>query len=343
MNVASMLAAIILISLVLYSLLGGADFGAGFWDLMCFGKRRESQRELIAQAIHPVWEANHIWLILIVVLLFAGFSPVFSTFCLALAIPVYLMLLGIVLRGSSYVFRAYFTGSVHTQLYWGTVFSISSSLTPIILGIIIGAISGDPVIAHEGTSQNGFLATWLYPFPLAVGLLSLSLFGYLSACYLTVEAKEAALKDDFRNRALISGAVSVVAAVVTYILAGVSAQGIRLGLLNSPWARLTEVGAAISAIVAFRALWKRNFRVAQFAAAIQVTLILFGWGVSQYPYLIRPDLTISNSASPAPVISGLLIAIAVGALVLIPSLAALFRVFKADRKAISTGEFTPLF
>ena len=343
MNVASILAGIILISLVLYSLLAGADFGAGFWDLMCFGKRRQSQRDLIAQAIHPVWETNHIWLVLIVVLLFSGFPAVFSSLCLALAVPIYLMLFGIVLRGSSYVFRAYFTGSVQTQLYWGTVFSISSSLTPIVLGIVIGAISSDTVIANNGISKNGFLETWFHPFPITVGLLSLSLFAYLSACYLTVEAKEPALKDDFRNRALISASVSAVAAVVTYILAGVSAQGIRLGLLDSPWARLTELGAAISAVVAFHALWIRNFRIARFAAAIQVTLILLGWGVSQYPYLIRPDLTISNSASPAPVISGLVIAIAVGALVLIPSLAVLFRVFKADRKAISTGEFTPLF
>ncbi len=343
MNMAPILAGIILASLVLYSLLGGADFGAGFWDLMCFGTRRQSQRDLIAQAIHPVWETNHIWLVLIVVLLFSGFPTAFSALCLALAVPIYLILLGIVLRGSSYVFRAYLTGSVQTQRYWGTVFSISSSLTPIVLGIVIGAISSDTVIASNGVSQNGFLETWFYPFPLTVGLLSLSLFAYLSACYLTVEAKEPALKDDFRNRALISGFASVIAAVVTYILAGVSAQGIRVGLLDSPWARLTELGAAISAIVAFRALWRRKFRSARFAAAIQVTLILLGSGVSQYPYLIRPNLTISNSASPAPVISGLVVAVAVGALVLIPSLAALFRVFKANRRAVSTGEFTPLF
>jgi cytochrome bd ubiquinol oxidase subunit II len=343
MSGALILAGIILVSLVLYSLLGGADFGAGFWDLTCFGKRWQDQRDLITQAIHPVWETNHVWLVLIIVMLFSGFPAVFSLLCVALAVPIYLILLGIVLRGSSYVFRAYLTGSVQTQLYWGTVFSISSSLTPIFLGIVIGAISSDTVISNNGISQNGFLETWFHPFPLTVGLLSLSLFAYLSACYLTVETKKPALKDDFKNRALISSLVSAALAVVTYILAGEAAQGIRAGLLENPWARLTELGAAISAVVAFRALWTRKFRLARIAAATQVTLILLGWGVSQYPYLIRPDLTISNSASPAPVVSDLVIAIAVGALVLIPSLAALFRVFKANREASSTDEFTPLF
>ena len=343
MSGALILAGIILVTLVLYSVLGGADFGAGFWDLMCAGKRWQQQRDLIASAIHPVWETNHVWLILIIVLLFSGFPPAFSSVCLALAVPIYLILLGIVLRGSSYVFRAYFTGNVRTQLYWGTVFSISSSLTPIFLGIVIGAISGDTVIADNGISQNGFLETWFHPFPLIVGFLSLCLFAYLSACYLTVEAETAALKDDFRNRALISGFVSAVAAVVTYILAGDAAQGIRAGLLENPAARLTELGVAISAVVAFRALWTRRFCQARIAAAAQVTLILLGWGASQYPYLIRPDLTISNSASPAPVISGLVIAIAIGALLLIPSIAALFRVFKANRKATLTDGFRPPF
>src|SRR5216684_1181313 len=192
------LAGVLLAALVIYSLLGGADYGAGFWDLMCSGPRRQNQRDLIARAIQPVWETNHIWLILVVVLTFSGFPITFSWISLSLAVPIFLILLGIVLRGSSYVFRAYFTGSVRTQLYWGKVFSISSCITPLFLGIVIGAISSDSVLVKNGVSENGFLRTWFHTSPLFVGLFSLSLFAYLTACYHTSETSDAALHDYFR-------------------------------------------------------------------------------------------------------------------------------------------------
>src|SRR5580692_4454926 len=160
------LAGVMLAALVIYSLLGGADYGAGFWDLMCSGPRQQGQRDLIARAIQPVWEANHIWLILLVVLMFSGFPSAFSSMSVGLAVPIFLVLLGIVFRGSSYVFRAYFAGDVRTQLYWGKVFSISSSITPLFLGIVIGAISSNAVLVKDGVSETGFLRTWFHPFPL---------------------------------------------------------------------------------------------------------------------------------------------------------------------------------
>jgi cytochrome d ubiquinol oxidase subunit II len=325
------LAGVMLAALVIYSLLGGADYGAGFWDLMCSGLRQEEQRALIARAIQPVWEANHIWLILVVVLTFSGFPAAFSGICLGLAVPIFLILLGIVLRGSSYVFRAYFTGSVRTQLYWGKVFSISSSITPLFLGIVIGAISSNAVLVHDGVSENGFLRTWFHPFPMIVGVLSVSLFAYLSACYLTIETNDTALQNDFRQRALISGLVSIVSAVITYVIAGDSAKPIRDGLMHVPHVWLIELGAAIAALVAFQALWSRSYLRARIAAAAQVALIVIGWGVAQYPYLVRPELTIVNSAAPSNILSDLDIAVAVGAVVLIPSLILLLLVFKTHR------------
>jgi cytochrome bd ubiquinol oxidase subunit II len=334
------LAGVMLAALVIYSLLGGADYGAGFWDLMCSGPRQQDQRDLIARAIQPVWEANHIWLILVVVLMFSGFPAAFSSISLGLAVPIFLILLGIVLRGSSYVFRAYFTGNVRTQLYWGKVFSISSSITPLFLGIVIGAISSDAVLVKNGVSENGFLRTWFHPFPLIVGVLSLSLFAYLSACYLTIETNDAALQNDFRKRALISGLVSIVSAVLTYVVAGHSAKPIRDGLSHSSYVWMIELGGAIAALVAFQALWSRSYLRARAAAAAQVVLIVIGWGVAQYPYLVRPELTIYNSAAPTNIVSDLVIAVAVGALVLIPSLILLLLVFKTHRESISAGADT---
>src|SRR6516225_5002713 len=233
MNVVVLLSIVMLAALVLYSLLGGADYGAGFLDLTCSGPRREQQRAVIARAIQPVWETNHVWLILLIVLIFSGFPAAFSAMGARLPGLLLLVLLGIILRGSSFVFRANFAGDVRTQLYWGRVFSISSSLTPFFLGMVIGAMSN----GSEAWSANGrgslLSVKWLDIFPLSVGLLSLSLFSYLAAAYLTIEAPDRELQDDFRRRALISGGVSVLAAILTYLLAGFSAPEIRAGLANS--------------------------------------------------------------------------------------------------------------
>lgn len=335
MNTAVVLAGIMLGAVVIYSLLAGADYGAGFWDLMCAGPRRDKQRELIAQAIEPVWETNHVWLILVVVLMFSSFAPAFSAISIALGVPVFLILLGIVLRGSSYVFRTYFAGSMRTQLYWGKVFSISSSMTPLFLGIVIGAISSDSVVVKDGISESGFLRTWLHPFPVIVGVLSLSLFAYLSACYLTVETEDPALQDDFRGRALFSGFVSMLAAFATYVAAGNSAKEIRDGLSSAPFALLIESCAAIAAFVAFQGLWSRRYFRARLAAAAQVSLIIIGWGAAQYPYLVRPGLTIFNSSAPSNVLVEIEIACAFGGALLFPSLFLLYRIFKAHRKSVS--------
>ncbi|HEY4814645.1 MAG TPA: cytochrome d ubiquinol oxidase subunit II, partial [Chthoniobacterales bacterium] len=239
------LAGVMLVALILYALLGGADFGAGFWDLLCSGPRRDNQRRLIAEAIHPVWETNHVWLILLIVLMFSGFPPAFSSIAIGLAVPMFLILLGIVLRGASYVFRAYSESDEQMQLHWGRIFSISSSITPLFLGIVIGAISCDATFV-KGPNQDGLLRTWYQPFPLLVGVLSLSLFAYLAACYLTLDADTDDLKNDFRNRALFSGFISVLAAFATYIVAGSDAQQIRDGLSRTPFAWLIELAAALS-------------------------------------------------------------------------------------------------
>lgn len=331
MRVNEILAGVMLVSLILYSLLGGADYGAGFWDLLCSGPRRQQQRHLIEEAIEPVWETNHVWLILVVVLMFSGFPEAFATICTALAVPLLLILLGVVLRGSSFVFRAYFTGSVRTQLYWGKVFSISSSLTPLFLGIVIGGISGDSVLVRDGISQTGYLRPWLQPFPLAVGILSLSLFAYLAASYLTNETNDRQLQEDFRMRALASGLVSLLAAFATYVIAGNSAREIRDGLSASPAVWSIEAFAAMAALIAFHGLWSRHFMRAKVASAIQVGLIILGWGVAQYPFMVRPSLTIDLTAAPANVVLDLIIAVGVGAAVLIPSIVLLLAIFKSNQ------------
>jgi cytochrome d ubiquinol oxidase subunit II len=266
--------------------------------------------------------------------MFSGFPSAFSTIAVGLAIPLFLILLGIVLRGSSYVFRAYSESDDAIKPYWGRIFSISSSITPLFLGVVIGAISCDATVIEDASNQNQLLQIWYQPFPLLVGILSLSLFAYLAACYLTVDAESEELQNDFRNRALISGFVSILAAFATYVVAGTAAPQIRDGLSRTPPALIVQLAAAIAAVVAYHALWARHYERARLASAAQVTLIILGWGITQYPFLVRPAVTIFNSAAPSNILVSLDTVIALGVVILVPSLSLLLLIFKGHRKSL---------
>ncbi|RXS92797.1 cytochrome d ubiquinol oxidase subunit II [Silvibacterium dinghuense] len=327
MNAGTALAAVILGGTILYALLAGADYGAGCWDMLCSGARKQEQQNLIARAIQPVWETNHVWLILVIVLMFSGFPGAFSALSVGLAVPLLFVLLGIVLRGSAFVFRAYFVGAPDIQSSWGRVFSISSSFTPFFLGVIIGAISCNQTIVSHGISVNGFLKTWWGIFPVCVGLLALMLFAFLSASYLTVEATTVELQDDFRSRGLAAWVTSVIMAGITLLMAGSSAYEIRSALMSLRVFPIVLLAICVSLVAAY-SLFRRYFAMARVAAALQVALILLGWGLAQYPYIIRPDITISNSQAPNNVLIALLFVAAGGMVVLVPSLTLLLYVFK---------------
>ncbi|HKT06639.1 MAG TPA: cytochrome d ubiquinol oxidase subunit II [Gemmatimonadaceae bacterium] len=337
---ATAIAFVALISLNAYVLLAGADFGGGVWDLFATGPRRAEQRALIAEAIGPIWEANHVWLILVVVLLFTCFPAVFSGLAIALHIPLTLMLIGIVLRGSAFAFRSYGSSEDAPQRRWGRVFAIASLLTPVLLGVCIGAIASGRVGAvleqvYRGGAGTSFVSLyvspWLSPFTVAVGALALCLFAFLAATYLTVEAENAKLREDFRRRALAAAIAVFVTAFLALLLARSHAPRVSAGLIASAWAPLLHVLTGIAAILAIVALWIRRWRVARIAVAAQVTFILWGWAAAQAPYLVPPSLTIGNAAAPSRTLAIFLIALAVGAIVLFPSITYLFRLFKSAR------------
>lgn len=337
---ATAIAFIALVSLNAYMLMGGADFGGGVWDLLATGPRRAEQRALIADAIGPIWEANHVWLILVVVLLFTCFPPAFSGLAIALHIPLTLMLIGIVLRGSAFAFRSYGSSEDAPQRRWGRVFAIASLLTPVLLGVCVGAIASERVGAvleqlYRGAAGQSFTSLyvwpWLSPFSVAVGALALSLFAFLAATYLTVEAADAELRDDFRRRALAAAVAVFVTAFVALLLARSRAPRVSAGLIASAWAPALHALTAVAAILAIVSLWIRRWRLARVAAAGQVTLILWGWAAAQAPYVIPPTLTIGNAAAPRRTLALFLIALAIGAVVLLPSITYLFRLFKSTR------------
>jgi len=320
-----LLSLVLVQSLTAYALLGGADYGGGLWDLLATGRTAGGQRATIAHAIGPVWEANHVWLIIAIVVLFTGFPRAFAALSTYLHIPLLLVLVGIVLRGSAFVFRAYGPDDPRHDRFWGRIFAVASTATPIFLGVIVGAITeGRLPDSPQGSFVTVFVAPWLTPFSLAVGAFTLALFGYLAAVYLTLEAHDTEERAAFRMRALVSATTVGVLAATVLVLA---APEVRLGLIASPWAVPLHVATGASAIGTFVFLWFERFQLARVAVAAQVGLILWGWALAHYPYAIRPHLTLAGSAAPANVQILLLQVLGVGAVILLPSLLFLFGIF----------------
>lgn len=321
----ALLALALVATLTFYALLGGADYGGGVWDLLASGPTAKRQRATIARAIGPVWEANHVWLIVAIVIVFTAFPRAFAALSTFLHIPMLLVLLGIVMRGSAFVFRAYGPKDPRHERFWGRTFAIASAVTPLFLGVIVGAVTeGKLPVEPVGSFASVYILPWLTPFSMAVGVFALVLFGYLAAVYLAVEAEDADERMAFRSRALLSGVGVGVMAASVLMLAG---TGLRESLLTSAWAIPLHVATAVSAVVGLGLLWVERYAVARIAAAAQVSLILWGWALAQYPFAIRPHLTLSAAAAPDNVLVTLLQVLSAGAVILVPSLLFLFGIF----------------
>jgi cytochrome d ubiquinol oxidase subunit II len=325
------IAGAVMASLTLYALGGGADFGGGVWDLLARGPRAAAQRELIAHAIGPIWEANHVWLILAVVLMFVCFPSAWAALSTALHIPLTLMLIGVVLRGSAFAFRSYGSDDDAAQRRWGRTFAMASVVTPLTLGMCVGATASGAIRVRDGRLASGFFESWLRPLPLVVGLFTLALFAFLAAVYLTREAREEELRADFRRRALGAGIASGALAFLALALARTAAPPLWAGLMAGGWSLPFHALTALCALGALWALWTKSDALAQAAAIAQVALVLWGWAMAQFPFVIPPDVTFEAAAAPAAVLRAVLWALAAGLVVLAPSLFYLYRVFKLAR------------
>jgi len=322
-----------LLALTAYAVLGGADFGGGIWDLLATGERRRERQEAIAHAIGPVWEANHVWLIFMIVILFTAFPRAFGALSIAFFAPLHLALVGIVLRGAAFVFRANMDPESPQWRTWASVFGAASTVTPFLLGTALGAVSSGGIRVTNGTVAVDPLQTWFSPVSLLIGALTLALFAYLAAVYLTVET-EGAVREDFRARALgAGGAVALLAAVLIPLIAR------RSPLI---WEHLSEplslppmlMGALLAALSGW-AVWTRRYILARATAVAEIVILLWGWAFAQWPYIIYPDLTVYNAAAPAPTIRFLLTSLPFGFALLIPSLWFLFTVFKGHPRGAS--------
>jgi cytochrome d ubiquinol oxidase subunit II len=328
MSLEEIVAGVGLLGVIAYAVLGGADFGGGIWDIFATGPRRAEQRTAIAEAMGPVWEANHVWLIFVIVVLFTAFPPAYAALSIGLFGLFHLVLIGITLRGVAFVFRAYGPQVGRAPGRWGVIFGIASIFTPVLLGISLGSVSTGSLRVTGGQVRIEGVAPWLAPISLAIGALALAICAYLAAVYLTNETT-GELREDFRLRALLAGTVVVGLSFLTIPLLYFEASHLWSGLISAQAAPVIAAGV-VSALLSGWGLLRRRYRLARMASVAQVTFLLAGWGLAQRPYLIYPDMTLQQAASPPATLRFVLYSLPFGMALLIPSLLLLFSVFKRD-------------
>jgi cytochrome bd ubiquinol oxidase subunit II len=326
-------AALALLALTGYVVLGGADFGGGFWDLTAGGAERGAPiRAMIKRSMSPVWEANHVWLIFLLVVLWTAFPEAFGSIMSTLAVPIFVAALGIVLRGGAFALKGE-AATIAEARSLGATFALSSVLVPFFLGTAAGAIAAGDV--PVGNASGGAFSSWTGPTSILVGLISVATGAHLAAVFLGADAQRAGrpeLVRAFRTRALGSGAAAGALAIAGLAVLNSDAPDLFDGL-TSGLGLACVVISALAGLVTLALEWTERFELARFSAALAVAAIVAGWAAAQEPYLLPPDLTVTEAAAPDATLVALLIACGAGMLVLVPALIWLFRLAVSGRLA----------
>ncbi|HXB64768.1 MAG TPA: cytochrome d ubiquinol oxidase subunit II [Solirubrobacteraceae bacterium] len=328
----------VLVGLALYVVLGGADFGAGFWQLTTIllpvrseraRQRNERIREHAHHSMGPVWEANHVWLIFVLTVTWTGYPVAFGAIASTLAVPLFIAGIGVVFRGVAYALRAGTSEPSELGLI-DTIFSLSCVLTPFALGAMVGAIASERV--PVGNASGHLLSSWLNPISIAIGVLAVLFCAYMAAVYLAADADrhgDHEMARQFRARALIAGVIAGAVAIATLPVLNAQAHRVFERLAGGPG--LVGLVISVPAGVATLALVSaRRFALARISAAVAVMGVIAGWALAQQPVLLA-HLTIGQAAAPTETLIVLLAAIAMGAVILFPSLALLFGLLLSGR------------
>jgi cytochrome d ubiquinol oxidase subunit II len=333
---ADAVAAVLWVGATAYAVFGGADFGAGFWSLVAGrGERGRRARELVDWAIGPVWEANHVWLIFTLVVLWTGFSTAFEAVFSTLFIPLSLAALGIIVRGAGFAFHGTARRAAARE---GAerIFGLSSLLTPFFMGTVVGAIASGRV--PVGNAAGDPVTSWFNPLSLLIGALFVATSAYLAAVFLVSDARRADAHDlerYFTRRAIASAIVTGVLAVAGIFALHADARFVYDGLTSDalPLVIVSLVcGGAVLVLLEHGA--RRGVRLLAMAAVVAV---VWAWGVAQHPYLLPTDLTISAGAAPSATLTALLIVAAAAVVLVAPSIALLFVLAQRSLIAESAG------
>lgn len=328
MTLATLVAMAMFLGVVVYALFGGADFGSGFYDLTAGDARSGAQvRTLVDHSIGPVWEANHVWLIYILVIWWTGFPRTFAAATTTLFIPLALALAGIVLRGASFVFRKYSATLSQARLF-GAIFAGSSLISPFFLGTVAGAIASGRVPA-QGYGDR--VESWLNPTSLVGGCLAVATSVFLAGVFLTADAERAGdtdLADGLRRRTLVVGVVTGLVVFAGLYPVARDAPTLAAGLRTHAAPLL--VVALMAGLAAVWLVFRRRYAIARIPAAAAVASVIAGWGVGQYPWMLVDEVTIDDAAGADATLVGLLIVVALAAVIVLPALAYLLRLTQTE-------------
>src|SRR3954471_15624630 len=310
----------VLAGLVLYAVLGGADFGAGLWQLLAGGDERgERVRDEAHHALAPVWEANHVWIVFVITVSWTAYPEAFASIASTLAVALFIAGLGIIMRGTSYPLRA----GVEDAQRIDVVFALSSILTPFALGAALGGIASGRV--PVGNAQGDLFSSWLNPTSVMVGLLAVAFSGYLAAVYLAADSRrsgDSELEDYFRGRALASAVVGGALALAGLFVLRSDVRPLFDALVSGDGLPALIVSALAGGLT-FLLVWRRRYELARVGASIAVAAVVAGWALAQQPVLL-PGLTVSEAAAPDATLVAVIVAVVAGVVVLFPSLALLF-------------------
>ena len=323
MSSADAVAGVLWVGLTLYAVFGGADFGSGFWSLVAGGgERSQRARALVDRAIGPVWEANHVWLIFVLVMLWTAFSEAFASIMSTLFIPLSLAALGIVLRGAGFAFQRV-AGTQAGRRLAEIAFALSSVVTPFFMGTVAGAIASGRV--PIGNAKGDPITSWLNPLSVLIGVLFVATGAYLAAVFLVSDARrfgDPGLERYFATRALWAAVVTGVIALAgifllrsdaRYLYDGLTSEGLPFVLVSA------ACGAGALALLA-----RHTRRAVRPLAVGALVAVVWGWGAAQYPYLLPEKLTIEDGAGASTTLTALLVVFGVAVVVVLPALALLY-------------------
>jgi cytochrome d ubiquinol oxidase subunit II len=328
------------VGLTAYAIFGGADFGAGIWDLLAGGTERGArQRNLIEHSIAPVWEANHVWLIFVLVVLWTGFPPAFAAVASTLYIPLTLAAFGMIARGAAFAFRKS-VEPLAARRFFGALFAFSSLATPFFLGCVAGAVASGRV--PPGLAQGDVVSSWINPTSFLGGVLAMGTCAYLAAVFLCADARregDQVLTDQFRFRAVTTAAGVGAVALAGILVLRSDAPLLYDGLLGRALPCLLL--SVVAGLASLGLLVKRRFVAARITGTAAVAAVVWGWALAQYPYMLIPDLTIEQAAADPVSLRAMLVVLLVGSVLLVPALVYMYALFQRPLPQSSTSDGKP--
>jgi cytochrome d ubiquinol oxidase subunit II len=318
---------VMFVGLIAYALFAGADFGAGIWDLLAGGTQGGArQRSVIEHAIGPVWEANHVWLIFVLVVLWTGFPEGFTAVASTLYAPLTIAAFGMIARGAAFAFRKSITTLPMRRLL-GAAFAVSSLVTPYFLGAVVGGVASGRV--PPGIATGDVVTSWVNPTSIVGGVLAVLVCALLAAVFLCADAlreDEPDIADGFRIRALGIAAVTGAAGLAGLFVLRADAPMLFAGLVGR--ALPVIIISVLAGVATIALLVVRRYAQARLTASLAVATILIGWAVAQYPYILPPQLTIDDAAAGQATLVAMLVSLILGSILLVPSLIYLYRLFQ---------------